>query len=92
MTDISTGLDIRESSRTPDGQVHTLDRRFFMQLLAFGESYDLERLIEEVDEGGFSAVIYADINDPWGIGLLTFSEDSAFFVTELRSLLPHFAF
>ena len=90
MTDTSpdasptTGLDIRETSRTADGQVHALDRRLFMQLLAFGESYDVDEIVRELAEAGLPAVLYADVHDPWGVGLLTFSEDPDFFVTDLR--------
>ena len=39
------GIDISEQSRTPDGRVLTLDRRLFMQFLAFGASDDHSVLI-----------------------------------------------
>ena len=86
-------LDIREKGRTADGQELALDRRLFMQLLAFGECAYSDDLAEALDEAGLPAVLYADINDPQGVALLTFSEDPDFFLTELRSFLrfPPFA-
>jgi chlorite dismutase len=33
---------------------------------------------------GMGAVVYEDVNDPFGIGLLTFSEDPSDFVTKVR--------
>jgi chlorite dismutase len=86
-------LDIRDKSRTTDGQELTLDRRLFMQLLAFGECTCTEDLIEALQEASLPAVLYADINDPQGVALLTFSENPDFFLSELRSFLrlPPFA-
>ncbi|MEZ4767147.1 MAG: chlorite dismutase family protein [Caldilineales bacterium] len=86
MTD-TTGLDIRETSRTADGMVHALDRRLFMQLLAFGECTFSDDLVEALADAALPAVLYADINDSQGIALLTFSEDPDFFLTDLRSFL-----
>jgi hypothetical protein len=86
-------LDIRETSRTSEGVELVLDRRLFMQLLAFGECTYTDDLIEALQEASLPAVLYADINDPQGVALLTFSEDPDFFLTELRSFLrfPPFA-
>ena len=86
MTD-TTGLDIREKSRTGDGREQTLDRRLFMQLLAFGECRDTAPLTRALDEHRMPGVLYADINDPRGVALLTFSENPDFFLTDLRSFL-----
>ncbi|MBF0275730.1 MAG: chlorite dismutase family protein, partial [Nitrospinae bacterium] len=36
---------------------------------------------------GFEAVLYANINDPYGVALLTMSEDPSFFVTDLRKFI-----
>lgn len=93
MTDTTTGLDIREKSRTSDGRELALDRRLFMQLLAFGECTYTDDLVEALDDAGLPAVLYADINDPQGVALLTFSEDPDFFLTDLRAFLryPPFA-
>ena len=87
------GLDISEQGRTADGQVVRLDRRLFMQLYAFGECSSAEFVIESLREQPFGSVLYADANDPYGIALLTFTEDPNFFVTTLRDYLqlPPFA-
>lgn len=58
-----------------------------MQLLAFGGCTDSAVLAAALEQAGIEAVLYEDINDPRGIGLLTFHEDPAFFVTTLRALL-----
>jgi chlorite dismutase len=81
------GIDIREQSRTADGVVQTLDRRLFMQFMAFGGSRDTARLVTALEEAGLAGVLYEDINDPWGVALLTFSEDPAFFLAEVRPFL-----
>ena len=80
-------LDIREKGRTADGQALALDRRLFMQLLAFGECTYTDDLTEALQEAGLPAVLYADINDPQGVALLTFGEDPDFFLADLRQFL-----
>ena len=85
----TTGLDIREKGRAADGQEIALDHRLFMQLLAFGDCRDTALLTAALDEYHLPGVLYADINDPRGIALLTFSEDPDFFLSDLRTFLSH---
>lgn len=87
------GLDISEQRRTADGQIVRLDRRLFMQLYAFGACNNTADLIASLQEQPFGSVLYADANDPFGVALLTFTEDPNFFVTDLRAYLqlPPFA-
>lgn len=80
-------LDIRERGKTQEGQPDALDRRLFMQLLAFGECPDTATLIGALEESGLSGVLYADLNDPHGVALLTFHEQPDFFVSTLRDFL-----
>ncbi|HVS13799.1 MAG TPA: chlorite dismutase family protein [Thermoanaerobaculia bacterium] len=80
-------LDLSEQSRTRDGQTLALDRRLFMQLLAFGEVAELSPLREALDEAGVCGVLYEDVNDARGVALLTISEQAEFFVDSLRALL-----
>ena len=47
------------------------NRRLFMQLLTFGGADDTANLSEELEGAGLEAVLYEDVNDPRGIGLLT---------------------
>lgn len=69
-----------------------MDKRLFMQLLVFqippGVSV-LENqgaLIAAAEAAGLPSVVYADMNDPRGVGLLSFGEDPAVFVDDTRLL------
>ncbi len=79
--------DLREKGAVKDGERQALDRRIFMQLLVFGGCSDTSELIEVLNTSGINSVLYEDINDPHGVGLLTMDEDPNFFVTKLRHLL-----
>ena len=63
------------------------DRRLFMQLQVFGQSSDADTLIAGLERAGVEAVLYADAHDPFGIGLLTWSEDPAYFTGDFRKML-----
>jgi len=65
----------------------TSDRRLFMQLLVYAGCTDAKPLTAALESHDVEAVLYADLGDPTGVGLLSFSEDPAFFVTSLRDLL-----
>lgn len=80
-------LDLSEKGRTKDGTRISSDRRLLLQFMAFGESGDAEELTDALKNAPFASVLYADINDPYGVGLLTLSEGPDFFVTELRDFL-----
>lgn len=80
-------LDLSEKGRGPDGQPISLNRRLYMQMLVFGDCPNPSPAIAALAEAGFDAVLYADVNDPRGVGLLTMSEDPDFFVSELRQFL-----
>ncbi len=83
-------LDVRERGAQRDGQPQLLDRRLFMQLLVLdcqaepGPTASIQKLGAALRSAGMGAVIYEDVNDPFGIGLLTFSEEPADFVTKVR--------
>lgn len=79
--------DTREKGAVKDGERQALDKRLYMQLLAFGGCRDHDKIIGLLKDSGIEAVLYADVNDPQGVGLLTMSEDPAFFSTTLRGLL-----
>ncbi len=80
-------LEIREIGRAPDGGELALDRRLYMQLHVFRGNADTVALIAALEAAGLPGVLYEDLNDPWGVGLLTFSEDPNFFVGPLRCFL-----
>ncbi len=80
-------LDLRERGGLRDGQPQFSDRRLFMQLLAFGESSEAASLSSVLTDAGVPGVLYQDVNDPRGVGLLTWSDDPGFFTDRLRLLL-----
>ncbi|HVJ18979.1 MAG TPA: chlorite dismutase family protein [Polyangiaceae bacterium] len=86
-------LDIRERGAERDGKPQILDRRLFMQLLAFeaaddvGTSEALGLLRDAVGKGGTGAVIYEDVTHPGGFAVLSFSEQPLDFVDKLRPAL-----
>lgn len=79
--------DLNEKGAARDGVRQALDRRLFMQLLVFGKAANTGALIEALKNSGLTAVLYQDVSDPQGVGLLTMSEDPAFFVTGLRDFI-----
>jgi chlorite dismutase len=81
------GLDLREKGRAADGSELTSDRRLFMQLLAFTGCRRPDDLAEALETSGLRGVLYEEVNDPSGIGLLTFSEDPDYFLTTVRPVL-----
>jgi chlorite dismutase len=65
----------------------TLNKRLFMQLQVFGDCHEAHVLAHALQSNAIEGVLYRDLNDPRGVGLLTMSEDPAFFVTQLREFL-----
>lgn len=80
-------LDLREKGGVRAGQQQTSDRRLFMQFLAFGCAPAVSTLTAALEESGIGGVLYEDVNDPQGVGLLTWSDDPNFFVDSVRPLL-----
>jgi len=90
---MSEKLDLREKGGVRDGVQQASDRRLFMQLLAFGDAEDTASLVRALQAERLPGVLYLDVNDPRGVGLLSWSDDAGFFVGRLRELLlkPEFA-
>ena len=82
-----SGLDLAEKGRARDGQTLTLNRRLFVQLLAFGGCRDPRLVIEDAERRGLQAVIYEDLNDPAGIAVLAFDEDPGYFLQAVRPMV-----
>lgn len=93
MTQEAFQLDLSEKGKDKNGQTISLDRRLFMQVLAYGGCRNTGALIETLAQTSLDGVLYADINDPQGVALLVLHENPDYFVTELRQLLtqPPFA-
>ncbi len=86
-------VDVSEHGAPRDGTPQAMNRRLFMQLLAFeaAPGHATPKVIGSVGEAlgrrKVASVLYADANHPAGFGLLTFSEDPATFVTRVRPAL-----
>lgn len=86
-------VDVFERCRPREGVPCAMDRRLFMQLLVFsieGETSSTvgrARLIEAIEDARMSAVVYEDLSNPRGFGLLTWHEDPTHFVGPVRSML-----
>jgi chlorite dismutase len=76
-------VDVAE--RGANGQ--TSNRRLFMQLQVFGGCSDAKALAASLERSQIEAVLYADVHDARGVGVLTCAEDPAFFATRLREVL-----
>jgi chlorite dismutase len=89
----SIEVDVSERGAPRDGAPQTMNRRLFMQLLAFEATpgNTSAKVVSAVGDAlarrSVASVIYADANNPSGIGLLTFSEDPATFVKRVRPAL-----
>lgn len=81
------GLDLSERGKAEDGSETRLDRRLFVQLLAFTDCLDPQPLIEALEDAGVAGVLYANVHDPRGVAVLAFSEDPDLFLTTWRPLL-----
>jgi hypothetical protein len=85
-------IDVLEYGGKRDGTRQKTDRRLFMQLLVVdapaGQDADAlgKRVAELCSRNRIAAVVYADVSDPRGLGLLTWSEDPAHFVRDVRPL------
>jgi len=91
--DLLLETDVREQGgRGADGERVVADRRLFMQFLAFGDGSDSGALVRALEDAGVPGVLYEDVNDPQGVGLLTFAEQPETLLTELRPFLQKSAF
>jgi chlorite dismutase len=86
-----TPLDLRERGAQRDGQPQLLDRRLFMQLLVFSAPGNPAECLrgagQRLAAAQVGSVIYEDANDPFGFGVLTFSEQPLDFVNKVRPAL-----
>jgi hypothetical protein len=79
--------EIQERSVSQNGTQQRLNRRLFMQLHAFGGCHDASVLIGTVKHSDLECVLYQDVNDPRGIGILCLSEDPVVFANAFKELL-----
>lgn len=79
-------LDLREHGAPVNGQPQTSERRLFVQLQVFGGCQDPGPIILALEQWRAEGVVYLDLNDPQGIGVLLMSEDPDWFVHAGRRL------
>ncbi|MCG8557313.1 MAG: chlorite dismutase family protein [Proteobacteria bacterium] len=86
-------IDVSERAGQHTGRPQVLHSRLFMQLLVLdccddGHPADaLKWISEQLQAKALPSVLYLDVNDPRGFGLLTWSEEPSHFVTRVRPLL-----
>lgn len=79
--------DIQELGAPKNGQRQAMDRRLFLQLLVYTGIEDVQKLTRALSESGLESVLYLDVNDPRGVGVLFLTEDPSLFTTKIRALL-----
>ena len=79
-------LDLSERGLPASGSTGpaSLNRRLYFQLLVLTGCTDTAPLLDALSGRGIEGVLYHDLHDPRGVGLLTFSEDPAFFIETVR--------
>jgi chlorite dismutase len=79
--------DLSEKGGMRNGVPQRSDTRLFMQFLAFGGCRDAAAAATALAESQLTAVVYEDLNDPQGIGVLSATEAPADFLDRLRGVL-----
>jgi hypothetical protein len=85
-------IDLREKGRPMNGEPQSLDRRLFVQLLVFDGCRDSRPIADLLGRRGVQGVLYEDLNDPTGIGLLAYDENPGYFLETVRPLVNGDAF
>lgn len=86
-------IDVSERAGHHTGNPRSLNKRLFMQLLVYRvENHAdpdgvVQRLGELFEAAGCPGVIYRNVNDPRGIGVLSWSIEPSHFVTTVRAIL-----
>ena len=83
----AASLDISEKGGIKNGEPQRSNERLFMQLLAFGGCRETAPLIDALGASGLTAALYEDLNDPWGVALLTVTREPAALLEGARNLL-----
>ena len=85
-TEADPNIDLSEKGRGPEGQPVSLDRRLFMQFMAFRNT-NRDFLARQFENISAQAVIYEDLNDAQGIGVMAYCEDPGYIVDQLHPIL-----
>jgi len=79
--------DLSEKGGLKDGAAQRSDVRLFMQLLCFSGCADVARVVSFLADVPVETVVYQDLNDPTGVGILALSEDPNVFLDLLSPAL-----
>jgi chlorite dismutase len=79
-------VELLERGGSLRGELQALDTRLFIQLQCFTGCGDSAAVVEAVRSSGLEAVVYANLNDPRGVGVLLFAEDPETFAGAGRAL------
>ncbi len=79
--------ELREFGAAKEGVPQVSYRRLFMQLQVLTGCLDAAHVLEAVKASGLETVVYLDVNDPRGIGILFMTEDAENFTGPWRKLL-----
>jgi chlorite dismutase len=79
--------DLSERGGLKDGEPQRSDERLFMQLLVFTGCRDTRAAATHLESARVPVVVYEDLNDPLGIGVLTLSTDPNAFLDVWRPKL-----
>lgn len=77
-------VNTSENGRSPDGDVISLNKRLFVQVMVFGSVTDTQVLIDALQANTIHGALYEDINDPQGVALAAFSDNPDYFLTTMR--------
>lgn len=76
--------DMHETGAPIEGEVQQLDRRLYIQLLAFTDTQEPRDIVHCLSLTNLEAVVYANASDPAGIAVLFVTEDPADLIEPLR--------
>ena len=79
--------DLSERGGLKNGEPQRSDTRLFVQLVAFTGCRDANGAAAQLSSLPLQTVVYEDLNDPTGIGILGLSTDPNAFVDSLRPAL-----
>src|SRR3954471_14499523 len=79
--------DLSERGGIKDGQPQRSDERLFMQLLAFGGCANPGAVSGAFRDAAVEGAVYADVNDPRAIAVLSMTRTPDEFVSRVRPAL-----
>ena len=79
--------DLSEEGGLKHGVQQRSDERLFMQLFVFGGCSSVLAAASDLADVPIETVLYEDLNDPLGIGVLALARDPNAFIDTLRPAL-----